>query len=63
MTEGLKGVTLTYDNYFTFFSLAQELLRKKVALVGNISANKPEELLFYVLVTFYISPLIKNFCC
>lgn len=42
LTEGLKGVTLTCDNFFTSSSLAQELLRKKVALVGTIRANKPE---------------------
>ncbi|XP_049320225.1 piggyBac transposable element-derived protein 4-like [Astyanax mexicanus] len=42
MTEGLKGVTVTCDNFFTSYSLAQELLRKKVALVGTIRANKPE---------------------
>lgn len=33
---------ITCDNFFTSFSLAQELLRKKVALVGTIRANKPE---------------------
>lgn len=42
MTEGLRGVTVTCDNFFTSFSLAQELLRNKVALVGTIRANKPE---------------------
>lgn len=42
MTEGLRGVTLTCDNFFTSYSLAQELLMKKVALVGTIRANKPE---------------------
>lgn len=42
MTEGLKGVTVTCDNFFTPYSLAQERLERKVALVGTIRANKPE---------------------
>ncbi len=42
MTEGLQGVTVTCDNFFTSYSLAQELLRKKIALVGTIRKNKPE---------------------
>lgn len=42
MTEGLQGITVTCDNFFTSYSLAQELLRKKIALVGTIRKNKPE---------------------
>lgn len=42
MTEGLQGVTVTCDKFFTSYSLAQELLRKKIALVGTIRKNKPE---------------------
>lgn len=42
MTEGLQGVTVTCDNFFTSYSLAQELLWKKIALVGMIRKNKPE---------------------
>ncbi|XP_005947474.1 piggyBac transposable element-derived protein 4 [Haplochromis burtoni] len=42
LTEGLKGHTVTCDNFFTSFSLAEELLRRKVALVGTIRGNKPE---------------------
>ncbi|XP_028432779.1 piggyBac transposable element-derived protein 4-like [Perca flavescens] len=42
MTEGLQGVTVTCDNFFTSYPLAQELLRKKIALVGTIRKNKPE---------------------
>ncbi|XP_058235984.1 activating transcription factor 7-interacting protein 1 isoform X4 [Hemibagrus wyckioides] len=42
MTEGLQGVTVTCDNHFTSYSLAQELLQKEVALVGMIRKNKPE---------------------
>lgn len=36
MTEGLSNDTVTCDNFFTSYGLAQQLLRKKVALVGTI---------------------------
>lgn len=42
MTEGLKGHTVTCDNFFTSFALAEELLKRKLALVGTIRQNKPE---------------------
>lgn len=42
MTEGLQGNTVTCDNFFTSYSLAEELLKRKVALVGTIRKNKPE---------------------
>ncbi|XP_059196338.1 piggyBac transposable element-derived protein 4-like [Centropristis striata] len=42
MTKGLEGFTVTCDNFFTSYSLVQELLKRKVALVGTIRKNKPE---------------------
>ncbi|KAK3563459.1 hypothetical protein QTP86_028884 [Hemibagrus guttatus] len=42
ITEGLQGVTVTCDNFSTSYSLAQELLQKKVALVWTIRKNNPE---------------------
>ncbi|XP_049913866.1 piggyBac transposable element-derived protein 4-like [Epinephelus moara] len=42
MTEGLKGHTVTCDNFFTSCALADELLKRKLALVGTIRHNKPE---------------------
>ncbi|XP_044023761.1 piggyBac transposable element-derived protein 3-like [Siniperca chuatsi] len=42
MTEGLKGRTVTCDNFFTTYALAEELLKRKIALVGTIRKNKPE---------------------
>ncbi|XP_046726710.1 piggyBac transposable element-derived protein 4-like [Silurus meridionalis] len=42
LTEGLQGVTVTCDNFFTSYPLAQELLKKKISLVGTIRKNKPE---------------------
>lgn len=42
MTEGLQGNTVTCDNFFTSYGLAEELLKRKMALVGTIRRNKPE---------------------
>lgn len=42
MTEGLQGNTVTCDNFFTSYALAEELLKRKTALVGTIRMNKPE---------------------
>lgn len=42
LTEGLKGHTVTCDNFFTSFPLAEELLKRKMALVGTIRSNKRE---------------------
>ncbi|KAL7388235.1 hypothetical protein ABVT39_009596 [Epinephelus coioides] len=42
MTRGLQGITVTCDNFFTSYALGQELLRRKIALIGTIRKNKPE---------------------
>ncbi|KAM3601541.1 uncharacterized protein V6R79_014643 [Siganus canaliculatus] len=42
MTDGLRGVTVTCDNFFSSFGLTEELLRKKIYLVGTIRKNRPE---------------------
>uniref|UniRef100_A0AAX7T7S3 PiggyBac transposable element-derived protein domain-containing protein n=2 Tax=Astatotilapia calliptera TaxID=8154 RepID=A0AAX7T7S3_ASTCA len=42
LTDGLKGHTVTCDNFFTSFPLADALLKRKMALVGTIRKNKPE---------------------
>uniref|UniRef100_A0A669F538 PiggyBac transposable element-derived protein domain-containing protein n=1 Tax=Oreochromis niloticus TaxID=8128 RepID=A0A669F538_ORENI len=42
LTQGLQGNVVTCDNFFTSFALAEELLRRKLALVGTIRKNKPE---------------------
>lgn len=42
MTAGLQGVTVTCDYLFTSYPLMQELLGRKVALVGTARKNKPE---------------------
>ncbi|KAJ8393029.1 hypothetical protein AAFF_G00069330 [Aldrovandia affinis] len=44
LTEELQGYghTVTCDHFFTSYALAEELLRRKMALVGTIRRNKPE---------------------
>ncbi|XP_031594040.1 piggyBac transposable element-derived protein 4-like [Oreochromis aureus] len=42
MTEGLQGHVITCDNFFTSYALAEELLKRKLALVGTIRQYKPE---------------------
>ncbi|XP_063324172.1 piggyBac transposable element-derived protein 4-like [Pelmatolapia mariae] len=42
LTEGLQGHSVTCDNFFTYFPLSEELLRRKNTLVGTIRKNKPE---------------------
>ncbi|XP_031583572.2 piggyBac transposable element-derived protein 4-like [Oreochromis aureus] len=42
LTDGLKGHTVTMDNFFTSFPLAEELRKRKMALVGTLRINKPE---------------------
>lgn len=36
MTEGLQGHIITCDNFFTSVAVAEELLRRKLALIGTI---------------------------
>lgn len=42
MTEGLHGNTITCDNFFTSYALGQELLKRKLTMVGTVRRNKPE---------------------
>nr|XP_033472352.1 piggyBac transposable element-derived protein 4-like [Epinephelus lanceolatus]XP_033472354.1 piggyBac transposable element-derived protein 4-like [Epinephelus lanceolatus] len=42
LTEGLEGHTVTMDNFFTSFPLAEELRKRKMTLVGTLRKNKPE---------------------
>ncbi|KAE8296805.1 hypothetical protein D5F01_LYC05571 [Larimichthys crocea] len=42
MTTGLQGHNITCDNFFTSFELGQELLRRKLTMVGTMKKNKPE---------------------
>nr|XP_015801530.2 piggyBac transposable element-derived protein 4 [Nothobranchius furzeri] len=42
LTEGLGGRTVTTDNFFTSLALGEELLHKKICLVGTVRRTKPE---------------------
>ncbi|XP_049323545.1 piggyBac transposable element-derived protein 4-like [Astyanax mexicanus] len=42
MTKGLRGHNITCDNFFTSYDLAQELLKRKLTMVGTVRKNKPE---------------------
>ncbi|XP_028820478.1 piggyBac transposable element-derived protein 4-like [Denticeps clupeoides] len=42
MTEGLTGVTVTCDNFFTSYDLGTELLQRQNTLVGTIRKNRAE---------------------
>ncbi|XP_051783376.1 piggyBac transposable element-derived protein 4-like, partial [Erpetoichthys calabaricus] len=42
MTTGLQGHNITCDNFFTSYDLGQELLKRKLTMVGTVKKNKPE---------------------
>jgi len=42
MSQGLSGHNITYDNLFTSHKLGQELLKRKLTMVGTIWKNKSE---------------------
>uniref|UniRef100_A0A3P9MKV5 PiggyBac transposable element-derived protein domain-containing protein n=1 Tax=Oryzias latipes TaxID=8090 RepID=A0A3P9MKV5_ORYLA len=42
LTTGLQGHNITCDNFFTSYDLGQELLRRKLTMVGTVKKNKPE---------------------
>lgn len=42
MTEALSGHNITCDNFFTSHKLGQELLKRKLTMVGTVRKNKPE---------------------
>ncbi|XP_024151020.1 piggyBac transposable element-derived protein 4-like [Oryzias melastigma] len=42
MTTGLQGHNITCDNFFTSHALGQELLKRKLTMVGTVRKNKPE---------------------
>ncbi|XP_052463478.1 piggyBac transposable element-derived protein 4-like [Carassius gibelio] len=42
MTDGLEGHIITCDNFFTSYGLGEELLRRKMTMIGTVRSNKPE---------------------
>ncbi|XP_056155945.1 piggyBac transposable element-derived protein 4-like [Lampris incognitus] len=60
MTQGFRGHNITYDNFFTSYALDQELLKKKLTMIGTVRKNKPE-LLSALLDTKDRAPLSSKF--
>lgn len=53
MTEALSGHNITCDNFFTSHKLGQELLKRKLTMVGTVRKNKPElSLPFIYFISF-----------
>lgn len=42
MAQGLRGHNITCDNFFTSYNLGQELLKKKLTMVGTVRKNRTE---------------------
>ncbi|XP_014912949.1 piggyBac transposable element-derived protein 4-like [Poecilia latipinna] len=42
VTEGLRGHNVTCDNFFTSYELGQQLLKRKITMIGTVRKNKPE---------------------
>ncbi|XP_047241326.1 piggyBac transposable element-derived protein 4-like [Girardinichthys multiradiatus] len=42
VTEALRGHNVTCDNSFTSYELGQQLLKRKITMVGTVRKNKPE---------------------
>lgn len=39
MAEGLNGHNITCDNFFTSYALGEELLKRKVTMLGTVRKN------------------------
>ncbi|XP_034065557.1 piggyBac transposable element-derived protein 4-like [Gymnodraco acuticeps] len=42
MAKGLRGHNITCDNFFTSYNLGQELLKRKLTMVGTVRKNRTE---------------------
>ncbi|XP_060786554.1 piggyBac transposable element-derived protein 3-like [Neoarius graeffei] len=42
MAQGLRGHNITCDNFFTSYALGQELLKRKITMVGTVRKNRTE---------------------
>ncbi|XP_036006053.1 piggyBac transposable element-derived protein 4-like [Fundulus heteroclitus] len=42
MAQGLRGQNITCDNFFTNYNLGQELLKRKLPMVGTVRKNRAE---------------------
>ncbi|KAJ8405688.1 hypothetical protein AAFF_G00316680 [Aldrovandia affinis] len=60
MVKGLRGHNITCDNFFTSYNLGQELLKKKLTMIGTVRKNRTE-LPAEVLVMKDRAPLSSKF--
>ena len=42
VTDGLRGHNVTCDNFFTSYELSQQLLKRKITMIGTVRKNKPK---------------------
>ncbi|XP_055717372.1 piggyBac transposable element-derived protein 4-like [Salvelinus fontinalis] len=42
VTDGLGGNNVTCDNFVTSYELSQQLLKRKITMIGTVRKNKPE---------------------
>ncbi|XP_064883166.1 piggyBac transposable element-derived protein 4-like [Oncorhynchus nerka] len=42
VTDGLRGHNVTCDNFFTSYELSQQLLKRKITVIGTVRKNKPK---------------------
>ena len=42
VTDGLRGHNVTCDNFLNSYELSQQLLKRKITMVGTVRKNKPE---------------------
>lgn len=40
--EGLRGLNVTFDNFFMSPELSQALLKRKITMLGTVGWKKPE---------------------
>lgn len=61
MVQGLRGHNITCDNFFTSYNLGQELLKKKLTMLGTVRKNR-SELPAEVLVMKDRAPSVIKVC-
>lgn len=42
MAERLNGYNITCDHFFTLYALDEELVKRKVTMLGTVTTNKSE---------------------
>lgn len=61
LTEGMEGITVTCDNFFTSCKLVEELLKKNILMMGSTIHKNREELPWQLLNVQGRAPVSSNF--